>query len=152
MVGLMNGSSAIGRIAMGFVSDKVGPINALTSSTLVAAATILLIWTFAKTDAVMFVFSVAYGLSCGAYLSSTVSVSVAICGLNRLAAVAGLLYAGMAIGSLIGSAVAGTILDNLGHGSNYTGVILWAGLTMLVGSVILVGLRFKTSRVLFDRV
>lgn len=152
MVGLMNGSSAVGRIAMGLISDKIGCINALLISTFAASMTLLLIWTFAKTTAVMFVFSVLYGLCCGAYLSSTVSVSAAICGLERLATVTGIIYAGMAIGSMIGSPVSGAILDSIGHKTEYTGVILWAGIVMLVGSFILLALRIVTSRKVWDKV
>ncbi|KAF9434464.1 hypothetical protein BGZ76_007986 [Entomortierella beljakovae] len=152
MVGLMNGASAAGRIIMGLVSDKIGPINALSVSTFAATATILLIWTFAKTNAVMFAFSILYGLCCGAYLSSTVSVSAAICGLNRLGSVAGILYAGMAIGSTIGSPISGTILDNIGQGTNYLGVIIWSGSVMFIGTMVLFALKYKTSKTLFVKV
>ncbi|KAF9183994.1 hypothetical protein BGZ49_004480 [Haplosporangium sp. Z 27] len=149
MVGLMNGASAVGRIVMGLISDKIGPINALFISTFAATLTLLLIWTFATTNAVMFVFSILYGLCCGAYLSSTVSVSIEICGLNGLAAVAGIIYAGMAVGSLIGSPVSGAILGTLGHGTDYMGVILWSGCVMLIGTMILFGLKIKTDKRLF---
>ncbi|KAF8933678.1 hypothetical protein BGZ52_007041 [Haplosporangium bisporale] len=152
MVGLMNGSSAIGRIVMGFVSDRIGSINALLISTFAASLTILLIWTFAKTAAVMFVFSILYGLCCGAYLSSTVSVTAAICGLERLAVVTGIIYAGMAVGSVSGSPISGAILDSVGHKTDYTGVIFFSGGVMSVGTVILFFLKFKTSRNMFAKV
>ncbi|KAF9376938.1 hypothetical protein CPB97_010511 [Podila verticillata] len=152
MVGLMNGASAVGRIVMGMVSDRIGCINALFISTFAASLTVLLIWTFAKTTAIMFVFSIAYGLCCGAYLSSTVSVSGAICGLERLASVTGIIYAGMAIGSAIGSPTSGAILDSIGHKTDYTGVIVFTGTVMAIGTVILFLLKFKTSRNMFARV
>ncbi|KAF9998313.1 hypothetical protein BGZ80_006811 [Entomortierella chlamydospora] len=152
MVGLMNGFSAVGRIVMGLVSDRIGPINALFISTFAATLTLLFIWTFAKTTAVMFVFSILYGLCCGAYLSSTVSVSVAICGLNRLAVVAGIIYAGMAVGSLIGSPTSGAILSTIGHNTDYTGVILWSGIVMLIGTAILFALKYKTNKNMFVKV
>ncbi|GJJ75961.1 hypothetical protein EMPS_08319 [Entomortierella parvispora] len=152
MVGLMNGASAVGRIVMGFASDKMGAINALFISTFLASLSILFIWTFAKTVSVMMVFSILYGLCCGAYLSSTVSVTGAICGQERLATVAGIIYAGMAIGSLIGSPVSGAILDSVGHKTDYTGVILWTGIMMSIGTAILLALRIVTSRSVFARV
>ncbi|KAF9306626.1 hypothetical protein BGZ74_004788 [Mortierella antarctica] len=152
MVGLMNGASAIGRIVMGMVSDHIGPINALFISTFAASLTLLLIWTFATTTAIMFVFAIAYGLCCGAYLSSTVSVSGAVCGLERLASVTGIIYVGMAIGSAIGSPTSGAILDTIGHGTNYMGVIIFTGAVMSIGTVILFFLKFKTSKNLFARV
>ncbi|KAF9375071.1 hypothetical protein CPB97_011710 [Podila verticillata] len=148
----MNGSSAIGRIVMGFVSDRIGSINALFISTFAASLTILIIWTFAKTAAVMFVFSILYGLCCGAYLSSTVSVTAAICGLERLAVVTGIIYAGMAVGSVSGSPISGAILDSIGHKTDYTGVIFFSGGVMTIGTVILFFLKFKTSRNMFAKV
>ncbi|KAF9295555.1 hypothetical protein BGZ88_001870 [Linnemannia elongata] len=152
MVGLMNGASAIGRIVMGLVSDKIGSMNALCISTFAATLTLFFLWTFAKTVAVMFIFSIAYGLCCGAYLSSTVSVSAAIAGLDRLGSVTGILYAGMAIGSTIGSPTSGAILDTIGHGTDYTGVIIWSGTVMLIGSVIQFGMKFATNRNIFAKV
>ncbi|KAF9982477.1 hypothetical protein BGZ65_002824 [Modicella reniformis] len=152
MVGLMNGTSAVGRIVMGLISDKIGCINSLFISTFAATLTLLLIWTFAKTAAVMFLFSILYGLCCGAYLSSTVSVSAAICGLERLATVTGIIYAGMAVGSLIGSPVSGAILDTIGHKTNYLGVILWSGIVMLIGTIILFALKYVTNKKMFVKV
>ncbi|KAF9428662.1 hypothetical protein BGZ94_001541 [Podila epigama] len=152
MVGLMNGASAVGRIVMGFVSDRIGCINALFISTFAACLTIFFVWTFAKTIAVMYIFSVLYGLCCGAYLSSTVSVAGAICGLERLASVTGIIYAGMAIGSAAGSPTSGAILDSIGKKTDYTGVIMFVGSVMAVGTVILFILKLKTSRNMFARV
>lgn len=152
MLGLMNAASAIGRIVMGLVSDKIGSMNALCISTFAATLTLLLLWTFAKTVAVMFVFSIAYGLCCGAYLSSTVSVSAAIAGLDRLGSVTGILYAGMAIGSTIGSPTSGAILDTIGHGTDYMGVIVWSGTVMLIGSLIQFGMKYATNRNIFAKV
>ncbi|KAF8937465.1 hypothetical protein BGZ58_002678 [Dissophora ornata] len=152
MVGLMNGASAVGRIVMGLVSDKIGCINALFISTFASTLTLLLVWTFAKTTAVMFVFSIFYGLCCGAYLSATVSVSAAICGLERLATVTGIIYAGMAVGSVIGTPVSGAILDSIGHKTNYTGVILWSGIVMMIGTIILFFLKYSTNKKMFVKV
>ncbi|KAG0281079.1 hypothetical protein BGZ95_006927 [Linnemannia exigua] len=152
MVGLMNGASAVGRIVMGVVSDRIGSMNALCISTFAATLTLFFLWTFAKTVAVMFVFSIAYGLCCGAYLSSTVSVSAAIAGLDRLGSVTGILYTGLAIGSMIGSPVSGAILDTIGNGTNYTGVIVWAGTMMLIGSVLQFIMKFSTNRSLLAKV
>ncbi|KAF9093806.1 hypothetical protein BGX23_002906 [Mortierella sp. AD031] len=152
MVGLMNGASAVGRIVMGLVSDKIGSMNSLCISTFAATLTLFFLWTFAKTTAMMFIFSIAYGLCCGAYLSSTVSVSAAIAGLDRLGSVTGILYAGMAIGSMIGSPVSGAILDTIGGGTDYMGVIIWSGSVMLVGSFLQFGMKFVTNRNMFAKV
>ncbi|KAF9133805.1 hypothetical protein BGW39_008848 [Mortierella sp. 14UC] len=148
-VGVMSGSSAVGRILMGFLSDRIGCINALCLSTFLAALSILTIWIAAKTIAVMFVFSVAFGFCIGAYMSLAMSVVGVICGVDRLAAVAGVLFAGMAIGDIIGAPIAGTFLDTIGYKEDYTALILWTGVVMMVGCLIQFGVRFLSDRRIF---
>ncbi|KAG0373165.1 hypothetical protein BGX24_012055 [Mortierella sp. AD032] len=152
MVGLMNGSAAVGRIVMGFVLDRIGSINALCISTFATTLTLFFLWMFAKTPAMMIIFSIAYGLCGGAHVSSAISASSAIAGLDRLGSVTGIMYAVMTIGSTIGSPISGVILDTIGHHSDYTGVIVWAGSVMLIASLIQFVLRFVTSRSLFVKV
>ncbi|KAF9133809.1 hypothetical protein BGW39_008852 [Mortierella sp. 14UC] len=66
MVGLMNGSTAVGRIVMGFILDRIGSINAFFISTFAASLTVFFLWMFAETSTMMIVFSVAYGFCAGA--------------------------------------------------------------------------------------
>ncbi|KAF9910181.1 hypothetical protein EC991_007108 [Linnemannia zychae] len=152
MVGLMNGSAAVGRILVGFILDRIGSINALSISTFATTLTLFFLWMFAKTSTMMIIFSVAYGLCGGAHVSSAIAASSAIAGLDRLGSVTGIMYAVMTIGSTTGSPVAGAILDTIGHHTDYTGVIIWSGSVMLIASCIQFVLKFITSRDVFARV
>ncbi|KAF9927103.1 hypothetical protein FBU30_003491 [Linnemannia zychae] len=152
MVGLMNGFSALGRIVMGFVLDRIGSINALCISTLAASMTILFLWSFANTATMMLAFSIAFGFCGGAHVSSAISATSAIAGLDRIGSVTGIMYAVMTVGSTIGLPVSGAILDTIGHGTDYMGVILWSGSVILIASGIQLWLRFITSREVFVKV
>ncbi|KAF9907504.1 hypothetical protein EC991_010885 [Linnemannia zychae] len=152
MVGLMNGASAFGRIIMGQISDKIGYINSLFLATFTASLSLLVLWMYAKTLAAIAAFSVVYGLCGGAYFATTVSVAASICGIERLAEVTGIIYAAMAIGVSLGSPISGAILDTVKDHNDYTGVILWSGLTMLLGSTLQFGLKYMTDRRVFVRV
>lgn len=79
------------------------------------------LWPFVKTVAVMFVFYVFYGLCCKAYMSLAMFVAEVICGTDRLAAVTGVLFAGITVGGLIGPPIAGAFLDTIG----YRAQIIW---------------------------
>ncbi|KAG9061503.1 hypothetical protein KI688_007081 [Linnemannia hyalina] len=152
MVGLMNGSAAIGRIVMGFILDRIGPINALCISTSATTLTLFFLWMFANTSTTMIIFSIAYGFCGGAHVSSAISASSAIAGgLDRLGSVTGIMYAVMTIGSTVGSPVSGAILDTVGHHTDYTGVIIWSGSVMLIASLVQFWMRFATSRDLFAK-
>ncbi|KAF9339001.1 hypothetical protein BGZ91_007313 [Linnemannia elongata] len=153
MVGLMNGSAAIGRIFMGFILDRIGSINALCISTFATTLTLFFLWMFANTSTTMITFSIAYGLCGGAHVSSAISASSTIAGgLDRLGSVTGIMYAVMTIGSTVGSPISGTILDTIGHHTDYTGVIVWSGSVMLIASLVQFWMKFVTSRDLFAKV
>lgn len=153
MVGLMNGSAAIGRIAMGFILDRIGSINALCISTSATTLTLFFLWMFANTTTAMIVFSIAYGFCGGAHVSSAISASSAIAGgLDRLGSVTGIMYAVMTIGSTVGSPVSGAILDTVGHHTDYTGVIVWSGSVMLIASLIQFWMKFISNRSILAKV
>ncbi|KAG0265310.1 hypothetical protein BG011_005010 [Mortierella polycephala] len=104
LVGILNGSSAIGRVTMGLASDFIGDINTLL-------------------------------ISC----------------ISRLASVTGIVYGGIAVGTLIGSPVGGALLD-MTLGENYRPLQLWAGLVMAVGVALTVILKFSMNPKLLGRV
>ncbi|KAG0273763.1 hypothetical protein BGZ95_010420 [Linnemannia exigua] len=134
MVGTINGGSAVHSIIKGQVSDKIGYINAPFLVTFAASLSLLLFWMFAKSVTVITATSIIYSLYCGAYLATTISVAAAICGSKRLASLTRIIFAVMAIGISLESPMPGVILDTVGYGTDYTGVILWSALMILLGS------------------
>ncbi|KAG0036406.1 hypothetical protein BGZ82_004276 [Podila clonocystis] len=152
LIGILNGSSAVGRVTMGLASDYIGDINTLLISSGISALSILVVWMFASTSvAVMAVFCVLYGFFSGSFVAIIPTVAAHLCGISRLASVTGIIYGGIAIGTLIGSPVGGAILDTSG-GLDYKPLQLWAGLVMVVGTILTVVLKFMMNRNIFGRV
>ncbi|KAF8933676.1 hypothetical protein BGZ52_007039 [Haplosporangium bisporale] len=152
LIGILNGSSAVGRVTMGLASDHIGDINTLLISSGISALSILVVWMFASTSvAVMAVFCVMYGFFSGSFVAIIPTVAAHLCGISRLASVTGIIYGGIAIGTLIGSPVGGAILDTSG-GVDYKPLQLWAGLVMVLGTILTVVLKFMMNRNIFGRV
>ncbi|KAF9285146.1 hypothetical protein BGZ68_004131 [Mortierella alpina] len=152
LIGILNGSSAIGRVTMGLASDHIGDINTLLISCLMASLSILVVWMFAGTSIpIMAVFCVLYGFFSGSFVAIVPTVAAHLCGISRLASVTGIVYGGIAAGTLIGSPVGGALLD-LSKGIDYQPLQLWAGLVMMVGVVLTVTLKFMMNPKLFGRV
>ncbi|KAG0368900.1 major facilitator superfamily domain-containing protein [Gamsiella multidivaricata] len=152
LVGILNGSSAIGRVTMGLASDYIGDINVLLISSLCACLSILVVWTLAGTSVpVMVVFCILYGFFSGSFVAIVPTVAAHLCGISRLASVTGIVYGGIAVGTLIGSPVGGALLD-LSKGLDYLPVQLWAGLVMAVGTTMTLALKLMMNPRLFGRI
>ncbi|KAF9561930.1 hypothetical protein EC968_005424 [Mortierella alpina] len=152
LIGILNGSSAVGRVTMGLASDHIGDINTLLISCLLASLSILVVWMFAGTSIpIMAVFCILYGFFSGSFVAIVPTVAAHLCGISRLASVTGIVYGGIAVGTLIGSPVGGALLD-LSNGVDYRPLQLWAGLVMMVGVVLTITLKFMMNPRLFGRV
>ncbi|KAG0281625.1 hypothetical protein BGZ97_009235, partial [Linnemannia gamsii] len=145
LIGILNGSSAIGRVLMGLASDYIGDINTLLISGFCSSLSILVVWMFAGTSVVMMsIFCILYGFFSGSFVAIVPTVAAHLCGISRLASMTGIVYGGIAVGTLIGSPVGGALLD-LSQGVNYRPLQLWAGLVMAVGVVLTVILKFMMN-------
>ncbi|CAO3571432.1 unnamed protein product [Mortierella alpina] len=81
LIGILNGSSAIGRVTMGLASDHIGDINTLLISCLFASLSILVVWMFAGTSIpIMAVFCILYGFFSGSFVAIVPTVAAHLCG------------------------------------------------------------------------
>ncbi|KAF9993512.1 hypothetical protein BGZ80_009301 [Entomortierella chlamydospora] len=152
LIGVLNGASAIGRVSMGLASDHIGDINTLLISSLCACLSVLIVWILAGTSIpAMAVFCVIYGFFSGSFVAIVPTVAAHLCGIGRLASVTGIVYGGIALGTLIGSPVGGALLD-LSDGVDYRPTQLWAGLVMAVGTVLTLTLKLMMNPKLFGRI
>ncbi|KAF9982789.1 hypothetical protein BGZ75_005756 [Mortierella antarctica] len=145
MIGILNGASLVGRLTLGFITDRVGRINMLFVCALVSGLSILCIWSVASSVQVITVFAVIYGFTCGGYFSVIPSVIADIYGLDRLTTVTGLLYGSIGIGYLIGSPVSGWLLDITKPNTNYIYVVIFSGSSMTLSSLVLFYLKYWRS-------
>ncbi|ORZ26895.1 major facilitator superfamily domain-containing protein [Lobosporangium transversale] len=151
LVGILNGSSAVGRVLMGLTSDYIGDINTLFISSLIASLSVLVVWMLAGTSIpVMVIFCVIFGFFSGSYVAIVPTVAAHLC-ISRLASVTGIVYGGIAIGTLIGAPVGGALLD-LSQGDDYRPLQIWAGIVMAVGATLSLVLKLTVNSKLFGRV
>ncbi|KAF9930390.1 hypothetical protein FBU30_000521 [Linnemannia zychae] len=146
MIGIMNGASLLGRLSLGFVTDRVGRINMLFICALVSGLSILCIWSVAITVPVLAVFTVLYGFTCGGYFSVIPSVIADIYGLDRLTTVTGLLYGSIGFGYLIGSPVSAWLLDITKPNTTYIYVVIFSGGSMTLSSFAVFYLKYWRSK------
>ncbi|KAG0206971.1 hypothetical protein BGX28_001720 [Mortierella sp. GBA30] len=152
LIGILNGSSSIGRVLMGLASDYIGDINTLLISCLAASLSIMVVWMFSgHSILIMVVFCVLYGFFSGSFVAIIPTVASHLCGITRLASATGMVYGGMALGTLIGSPIGGALLD-LSKGVDYRPLQLWAGSAMLVGIALVMMLKFRMNPSLLGRV
>lgn len=145
MIGILNGASLLGRLSLGFVTDRVGRINMLFICALISGLSILCIWSVATTVPVLTVFAVVYGFTCGGYFSVIPSVIADIYGLDRLTTVTGLLYGSIGLGYLIGSPVSGFLLDITKPNTSYVYVVIFSGTSMTLSSLAIFYLKYWRS-------
>ncbi|GJJ69593.1 hypothetical protein EMPS_01940 [Entomortierella parvispora] len=146
LIGILNGASLVGRLSLGFITDRVGRINMLFCCALVSGLSILCIWSVATSIQVLTVFAIVYGFTCGGYYSVIPSVIADIYGLDRLTTVTGLLYGSIGLGYLIGSPVSGVLLDITEPNTNYIYVVIFSGSSMTLSSFAVFYLKYWRSK------
>ena len=69
LVGILNGSSALGRLAMGVIADAFGRLLILFLSLVASAASCAFLWTFATSFQILIAFAILYGVAIGGFVS-----------------------------------------------------------------------------------
>jgi MFS family permease len=107
------GISIIGRLGIGFVSDKVGSRLSLTAC--LSLITFALIWLlFIREIWMFYVFAVVFGLAYGGFVSLLTVVAAELFGRKFLGSMLGGLFFMGLIGGAIGAPLSGTIFDITG--------------------------------------
>ncbi|KAI2631140.1 putative MFS monocarboxylate transporter [Xylaria nigripes] len=140
LISAINAASFFGRVVPGHLADKYGHFNICTLAALISGI-IALTWTAADSLPGMVVWSIAYGFTSGAILSLQGACAGKIAKPEQQGMALGLVTGSVAIPSLIGTPISGQILSQGG----YLGLAVWTGVTLLVGSIILVGARLKLN-------
>ena len=118
-IALSNGTSACGKVLLGYIADRYGRLNVLLLCTLLSAVSTLALWlpSTVETDenAAMASFAgyvVLYSVTAGAYVSLFPTVLVELFGIQHFASVNGLLYMLRGFGTLVGTPGAGALIRN----------------------------------------
>jgi len=138
---LLNLSAATGRSSVGFIADRIGPVNSLFIAVLMSGLAQLLIWNFVTTYAGIIAFGIIYGFFCGCFISLSPAVAAQIYGSDRLAGLSGLLLFFNLPGNAAGAPIGGAILE--ATGGNWQAVASYSGAMQIIGAGMLLYARFK---------
>jgi MFS family permease len=137
---ILNAVSVLGRIIPGFLADKFGRFNMMMVCTTMSAILTLAVWLPGRSIAASLCFSAFFGFFSGCYISLTPALVVEVSPPSAIGHRTGMLYFCISIGVLTGSPIAGALVE--ANGGDYTYLKLFAGVTMLVGAILIAALRF----------
>ncbi|GMF67047.1 unnamed protein product [Aspergillus oryzae] len=132
------------RPAFGYLADRhIGPLNCLIPW--VALCGILMFcWAAVHTVAELYVFAVFYGLASAAAMALFAGTVPSLTkDLDKIGTRVGMALSTMSVGPLTGPSVAGALIARTGGG--YLASQMWAGATLIVAALALVGARFIIS-------
>lgn len=135
---IANAASSFGRILPNFASDTYGPLNVQTPATFISGI-LVLCWIPAHNMGSVIALAALYGLASGSLVSLPPSAIASMtANMGELGGRIGVAFLAMAFGSLIGSPVAGAIVQS----SGYDGARIYGGVMLLVGALAMSAARF----------
>lgn len=140
---LLNATSTIGLILMGFLTDRYHISTVLAISAFTSAASVFLIWGFATTAPVLYIFSIAFGVFAGGYTASWTGCAIEVQKATSPDAAITVIMGTMAAGRGFGCVLSGPLSEYLlslgtfeaagSYGTRYGSLILFTGFTALLG-------------------
>ncbi|KAL4942557.1 hypothetical protein BDV06DRAFT_191903 [Aspergillus oleicola] len=141
---IVNGASLFGRVLPGFVADRYGKFNCCILATLFSGI-ISLCWTKAVSEAGVGVFIAAYGFSSGAILSLQQACAAQVSSSASMGTAIGTVMAATSLSGLAGIPISGELAGKYG----FLALSIYSGVSMLVGTVILIAARIAQEKRLF---
>ncbi|KAI9725894.1 MAG: hypothetical protein M1834_009457 [Cirrosporium novae-zelandiae] len=129
LLAIINAASTFGRIIPNFLADKTGPFNMMVPCALISSILILCLLSITKLGPLL-AFCVLYGFFSGSFVSLMPSILVLLSPNPSLVGTRmGMSFSMVAIGLLIGTPIAGAILNDHGFGAVwiYGGIFTAAG-------------------------
>ena len=149
---LFNVTSVFGQILMGSLIDRLHVTTVILVSTIGTTLTVFLLWGSAVSLPLLCVFSLMYGLFAGGFTSTYTGVIREVQKQERgteAGMLFGLLSAGRGVGSVLSGPLSEALLRakpwvgevGLGYGTGYGGLIVFTGVSAMLGGVSWVGRR-----------
>lgn len=132
------------------MADRAGRINSNITFTLLSTISCFFIWTFAFDYGSLIGFAVVFGLGCGSYVSLMSPISASLLGMEKLASGLSLLmFLNMfpVFGTNISSAIEAGVSSQ-----PFLTYKLFSGAAWLLGTLLLVLLKFRINRNPFAKV
>ncbi|GFZ44734.1 hypothetical protein JCM24511_02459 [Saitozyma sp. JCM 24511] len=141
---LLGFSVCIGRAVVGFVADRLGPVNTYILVFILSGCVQFLFWLTAKNFAAICAFAVIYGICAPGYVGLVPQIVVQLFGPENLATNVGLILLFNGPGNFVGSPMAGAVFDATGR-HTFTWVIVLGGMLQIMGGIIALWARFHIS-------
>lgn len=139
MLIIMNAGSIPGRVMPSIIADRIGNLSVMIPSVLLTGI-LMLTWISVESQAGLIAISVFVGLTSGSIQAVLPATVAFLCpDLSKLGTNIGMTLFAAGLGLLIGSPVAGAILDHqrTSGGDVFWGTLTFSGLFILVGGVFL---------------
>ncbi|KAG0170574.1 hypothetical protein DFQ30_002291 [Apophysomyces sp. BC1015] len=149
-IAVMSAANFIGRITVGFLADRIGRLNADIIYTFLCGLSSLLIWTFASSYGILMAYCVVFGLFCGSYFALISPITATILEMDRFPTGLSLLLIFNVI-SVFGPSIASGIQSSVG-GDPFLVYKVFAGVTYIVGGVILTILKMRITKSIFGKI
>jgi MFS family permease len=113
LVGVIGGTSVVGRLVLGAVGDRLGRVRTYQGCFLLIAASFP-IWLVTDRYGWLVVFAAVLGVGYGGFIALNPAVVAELFGVAGLGGLIGTLYTSAAVGSLVGPPAAGMLIDRTG--------------------------------------
>ncbi|KAI0154706.1 monocarboxylate permease-like protein [Xylariaceae sp. FL1272] len=140
LLSIISAVSIVGRIVPGIIGDYIGKFNTIIIIALLSGTISLAIWIPATSTGPLIAYLAIYGFTSGGYISLIPAVMAQISDLREIGTRSGVSLLVGSLGALTGAPIGGAILS--AQGGKYTGLQLFTGISILVGSVLLILARF----------
>jgi MFS family permease len=132
--------SVVGRIAPGFVGDKIGRFNVMILITSLSAIITLALWIPGTSTGAIIAYAVLFGFSSGGFIGLMPTLIAQISDIRQIGVRTGTSFAVVSFGALTGSPIAGAI-TTAQHG-DFLGLQLFCGFTMVASVIVYVAARW----------
>ncbi|KAH8889987.1 monocarboxylate permease-like protein-like protein [Thozetella sp. PMI_491] len=136
LVPVLNAGGSVGRIAPGWLADRIGRFNVMIMVTIFSAIVVLALWIPGQSNGAIIAFCVLYGFSSGAFITLAPAILAQISPLPQLGARQGICFAFIAIASLLSNPIAGALVPNTGV-DPFWKLQLFAGMVMVGGAIMI---------------
>lgn len=141
VVSMIGGSAIVGRLLMGFVSDRIGrKLTSVICALLHAGALVWLLW--AQELWMLYLFALLFGFALGGLSPAMAALISDAFGVSRLGSILGVLEIAFGAGAAAGSAIGGLIFDVRG---SYFLAFLIGALALTVVALLITLMRKETE-------
>ncbi|EGY23292.1 uncharacterized protein VDAG_04730 [Verticillium dahliae VdLs.17] len=151
-----NVASTIGRVGAGHLSDcLLGPMNSLVLCLLLTGLSMLVVWPFASSMAVLMCFIVLNGIGCGAFFSLVPVVLGSAFGATNVLGTIPLIWTTWFFGFFFGSPIGSGLYSLAGRGDSveaYRPAAYYGGAMSLMGMLFILAVRLMQNKTVFTKV